>query len=182
MLSLNLIPPQLKAEYQSASSRHRWLVALNTLAVLIIIGTAGSTTAWQLLERHGRNVRNELLQTQKQQGVGTGTDITTITGQLNTTIQTLAAALGTPQAWPELARSVIDILPAGATVTEFSLAPNGAWRIIGLTDSRQTFVSLEQTLKNNPLLSKVTTASTASKRTAVPFDFSGIVAAPASNP
>ena len=182
MLNLNLVPPQLKAEHQSASSRHRWLVALNILAVLIIIGTAGSATAWQLLKRHGRNVHDELLQAQKQQGVGTGTDITTITSQLNATIQTMGTALGAPQAWSELAGLVIHNLPAGATIAEFSLTPNGAWRITGITDSRQTFVSLEQSLKNNPRLSKVTTTSTASKRTAVPFDFSGIVSAPTTKP
>jgi Tfp pilus assembly protein PilN len=74
-----------------------------------------------------------------------------------------------------LTRAVLDSLPSGVTVTTFALNPGGAFQISGLADSRQIFINLEQVLKNNPRLKNVATASSASKRTAVPFDFSGTV-------
>jgi Tfp pilus assembly protein PilN len=174
MLALNLIPPQLKAEHQTIVVWRRWFSALRVLLILVIIGTAGSVAVWRLLVRHEQVIRDDFNRLQ-QQGIGAGTDITTTTSKLNTTIQTISATLGTPQSWTELTRTVLDGLPSGATVSTFVLNPGGVFQINGLADSRQTFINLEQALKNNPRLKNITTTSSASKRTAVPFDFSGTV-------
>lgn len=175
MLALNLIPPQVKVERQAAVVLQRWLSALRILLILVLIGTAGSVVVWQLLVRHDAAVQADFTLLQQQQGVGTDTDITATTSKLNTTIQTISATLGAPQSWPELTRAVLDILPSGVTITAFTLNPGGAFQITGTADSRQTFINLEQLLKNNPRLKSVTTVSSASKRTSVPFDFSGTV-------
>lgn len=174
MLALNLIPPQLKADHQTIILWRRWFSALRVLLILVIIGTAGSATIWQLLVRHELTIREDFNRLQ-QQGIGAGTDITTTTSKLNATIQTVSATLGTPQSWTELTEAVLDSLPGGVTVSNFILNPGGTFQISGLADSRQIFINLEQSLKNNPRLKNVTTTSSASKRTAVPFDFSGTV-------
>lgn len=175
MLALNLIPPQLKDERQAVAVLKRWLSALRVLLFIVIFGTVGSIAAWQFLVRHDAAIQSDFDRLQQQQGVGTGTDITATTGKLNTTIQTISTTLGTPQSWPELTRTVLDILPDGVTITTFTLNPSGTFQITGSAESRQSFINLEQLLKNSPRLKNVTTTSSASKRTAVPFDFSGIV-------
>lgn len=145
------------------------------LTILSLAGTAVGVVTWRMMQAHATSVTDTLAQLQRKQTSDNGTDITTTTGTLNTTIKSMTTALGTPQSWSALTQTVFTILPAGVTLTKFTLAPNGAFTLSGTADSRQTFVSLDQTLKQDPRLKNVSTTSTASKRTDVPFDFTGIV-------
>lgn len=175
MLALNLVPPKIKSEQRSSASLHQWLSIMVILTVFSLLGTAAGVVIWQLMERHAKTVHTELTQLQQKQSAANGTDITTTTSALNTTIKTVSTALGTPQSWATLSQTVFATLPSGVTLTKFSLAPNGAFTISGTADSRQTFVNLDQSLKKDSRLRNVATTSTASKRTDVPFDFTGIV-------
>ncbi|MEK7537874.1 MAG: hypothetical protein AAB619_02800 [Patescibacteria group bacterium] len=177
MLSLNLIPPQQKTDIQTTAMLRHWRRGLVMLAVLTVVGTGGVITAWQLLAGHARQVQGELTALQQRQSTRGETDITATTGTLNTTIKILSTTLGRPQSWSRNAAMVLAALPSGTTVSDLMIQAGGRFRLVGVADSRQTFVALEQTLKTHPQLQQVTTSSTASKRTAVPFDFTGLVVA-----
>lgn len=175
MLTLNLIPPKTKQELHSGVLYRNWLRSLIVLAVFGLFGTGGLFSAQMMMHRHAAATHQELLTIQQRQAKNAGSDLTTTTGALNTTIKTIATVLGSPRSWNRDTAIVLSSLPTGTTLSELTLIGAGKFRLVGITDSRQTFVTLEQQLKDNPQLEQVTTASTASKRTAVPFDFSGIV-------
>lgn len=181
MITLNLIPPAIKRDYQSSEQLHHWLSAIIVVTLTVAIASAGTVGLWMMMERHATAIKADLTSLQQQQATASGKDITSTTGQLNTTIKTLTSALGAPQAWSAQTTKVLNGLPLAITISSLTIQHNGQFHLIGVADSRQSFVQLDTALKANPQLSNIATTSTASKRTAVPFDFTGtIVTTPAS--
>ncbi len=176
MITLNLIPPTMKRDLGSSQLLHHVLNSVTILAVIILIGTGGMIGGWVMLSRHASTVKAELQQLQQRQGKSDGQDITTITSRLNSTIKTLDSTLGWPRSWGSDLATILTGLPSTISISNLTVQSNGQFHLMGVADSRQSFVQLQTALKANAGLSGVTTSSTASKRTAVPFDFSGKLA------
>lgn len=149
-----------------------------TLLVAVLIGTIGIVGLWFMLNRHADQTQTELQKLQQQQASSDGKDITSTTNRLNATINTLTTTLGTPRAWSTDTITVMTGLPSTISISSLTIFPDGKFQLIGTAESRQTFVQLETTLKSNPKLTAVATVSTASRRTSVPFDFTGSILAP----
>lgn len=175
MLLLNIIPPAIKNDYRSTEQLDHWRNVAISALVTILIGTAGAVGAWVMMDRHATTVATELRQLQQTQSTANGKDITATTGQLNTTIKLLTATLGTPRSWSSNTATIITGLPKAISISSLTIEASGQFHLIGTADTRQSFVQLEEALKSNTQLSKIATTSTASKRTDVPFDFSGTV-------
>jgi len=170
---LNLIPPAVKQEYHSSEQFNHWRNVATVAVVTVLIGTAGAIATWMMMERHSTAVAATLQKIQQTQATTNGQDITATTGQLNTTIKTLTTTLGTPRSWSSDTANILIGLPSTISIQSLTVQANGQFNLVGLADTRQSFVQLEGALKANPKLSKIATTSTASKRTSVPFDFSG---------
>lgn len=178
MITLNLIPPAIKHDYQTKEQLRHWLRALAVITLTVAVATAGAVGLWVMLGQHAQTVKKDLAAYEQQRTASSGKDITSTTSQLNTTIKVLTSALGEPQAWSSQATTVLNGLPTAIVITSLNIQRNGQFHLIGVADSRQSFVQLETTLKANTSLSNVATTSTASKRTAVPFDFTGTIVPP----
>ncbi len=175
MLALNLIPPQLKSDLHAADVIQRWMWAIGLLAGLLTLGTVGLLSADRMLASHADRIHTDLIALQQRQIQNAGSDITSTTSNLNSTIKTLTATLGQPDHWAQQTTLVLAALPSGVTVNSLDLTPTGKFHLIGEADTRQTFLTLQQSLTTNHDLGQVKTSSTASKRSAVPFDFTGQV-------
>lgn len=173
MITLNLLPPAVKRNYESAEQLHHWLRALIVVALTVFVGTAGVVGLWVMLDRHASTVRTELQEVHDRQATSSGQDIETITQQLNTTIKLLTTTLGTPRSWTSDTADILSGLPTTISISSVEIKNNGQFHLVGVADSRQSFVQLEGVLKTNTKLSNIFTTTTASKRVAVPFDFTG---------
>ncbi len=173
MLNLNLLPPRNKQALQQASVSRQWMHGIIVLLLMTCIGTGVVIGTWSILKRHAQHVHATLETLRQQQAQSTGTDIAKTTSELNSTIKTLDATLGTPRSWAADTALLLATLPTGVTLSSTTMQANGSFHLIGIAQSRQVFETLDQALKSSPHLSKVNTTSTASKRTAVPFDYTG---------
>ncbi len=180
MIILNLIPPEQKHDLESSWLYRHWFSASVLLAIFAILSTATFSTTWYVLARHAKEVNHTLTTIQQQQAKNSSTDITATTTQLNRTIVALNTTLATPRPWSINTTTIISLLPSGVTLSLLSIQNNGAFHLVGIADSRQTFLTLDQALKGSTKLAQITTTSTASKRTAVPFDYSGQILPPTS--
>lgn len=175
MPSINLIPPQQKAELKRTLFLSRWLRSATLVLVLSLLGTGIAVTAWQMMRQRATTVHQELVQLEQDQAKVASKDISDKTNELNTTITMVAKTLGQPQRWSADAVTVLSAVPAGNTVHEVSLQTDGRFRLIGVADTRSSFLALDQSIKTNARFSQVKTTSAPSKRTAVPFDYTGVL-------
>lgn len=175
MITLNIIPSSLKDTLRSSARLSRWLTVVLMLLIIVVLGTGAATVAWSMLDRHAIDVHQQLVEKQQRLSTDTKGDISGTTNTLNSTIKQLSTALGEPQSWSHGVAAVLTGLPAGITISQLSLLPKGQFHLQGIATTRETFVALDTALKSNPQLEKVTTSSAPSKRTAVPFDYSGTV-------
>ena len=152
---------------------HQSLSAVMVLAVMVVIGTGSLAAFYFMLNAHSAEVKEQLAHVRLSQTTTKGKDISATTSQLNTTIISLAIALGTPRSWASDTAVIEAGLPSAVTITSLTINVNGSFRLVGTADSRQSFVQLQEALTKNAKLKDVTTKSTASKRVDVPFDFTG---------
>jgi hypothetical protein len=178
MMTLNLIPPDVKRDFASAERLRRWMGACTILTILLSLTAVGITGGWFLLQRHAQDVAAELTATQQRQQLSNDKDITGTTTTLNSTIKQLSAAVGTPRSWGRDISTILQGFPTDIVLSDITVQSNGQFRLVGIANSRQAFLQLDDVLKKNPRLTSVATTSTASKRTAVPFDYTGTVTPP----
>ncbi len=175
MLALNLLPPKVKTSYIAAAFFSHLRHILLSGFIILLIGNIGAMGIQFLLHRHATATQSELESQKNNQATSNGQDITHITSELNATIKMVATTLGEPRSWASDVSVILNGLPAAITISELTMNPNGQFTLVGKADSRQAFIEVENALKNNTRLQKITTTSTASKRTALPFTFSGFV-------
>lgn len=173
MLSLNIIPPAVKTELRTAAALVRWLKVAMILLLLVSLGSAAAVAAWRMLDQHAAATHRDLVAQRQRLSLDAKNDITATTVTLNATIKSLSAALGQAKSWSSLSATVLTGVPTGLTITDLTLQASNQFRFKGTAATRETFVLLDQALKTNPGLTKVTTTLAASKRTAVPFDYTG---------
>lgn len=175
MTNLNLIPPERKTENSRVIKLSRWFRIVITLMVLLLVGAGVTVAGWVMLQRHAREVKDQLTALERLAKQNSDTDITGTTNSLNTTMALVAGVLGEPSSWSYETSVVISALPTGVTVTNLTLQPRHRFRLTGIADTRSSFLELDNALKTDKHLTQVTTPSTPSKRLAVPFDYSGTV-------
>ncbi len=150
------------------------------LLVFAVVGVGGLQVVSFMLQQHADTIHEHLLSLQQQQAQNSSTDISATTSTLNDTIKTLRSTLGTPQSWSANAAVVLRALPTGTTLSQLTIGPGRAFHVVGIADTRQTFLSLDSALQNPDVFSNVRTSSTASKRQSVPFDYQGTIISTAS--
>lgn len=177
MYTLNLLPPKIQQQSAITETRQRWTRASVVLCLFIVGSFVVAGSAWFMLSRHAQSLQQQLEATRLAQSKNSATDITATTTQLNTTIKTFAAAIDVPQQWSRNAVTVLQLLPKGTSLSEFSLDAANVFHLVGTADTRQTFLNLDAALKKSPVVTNISTTSTASKRTDVPFDYTGTLTA-----
>lgn len=173
MYSLNLLPPKVQQESAKTDMIRYWVRAATLVFVSALISSGILAAAWIMLSRHAQSLQSQLSATQADQRKNSATDITTTTTKLITTMKTIGATLGTPNIWSANELIVLQLVPKGALITEFTLEATGSFHITGIADTRQTFITFDTAIKGSPLLTGVTTTLSASRRTDVPFNYSG---------
>lgn len=180
MPNLNLIPPQQKADLRQSAVLRHWRRVLSTFMTASVLGVLFGIGGLWMLNRHAQDISTDLRALEQKQKQNLATDLTATTTALNSTIKTVGDLLGQPQSWSRDTAVVLATVPSGVTVTSVTMQLNHRFRLIGTADTRATFLELDQAMKTSTLLTQVTTTSTASKRLAVPFDYSGTVLPPTS--
>lgn len=175
MPNLNLIPPQQKTDLRQSIVIRHWRRAVTMMMLFALLGLGFGITSYVLLRQHAGDVAAQLEKLDQQRKQDAATDLPATTTSLNTTIKTISELLGQPQSWSRDNAVILGIVPSGVTVTNLTLQLNHRFRLTGTADTRSTFLELDQAMKGSKLLTQVVTPSTASKRLAVPFDYSGFV-------
>lgn len=177
MITLNLLPAADKATVLRQAVLRRWRSAVAIFFVVTIVAGLGLEAERFLLRQHQRDVSLRLGQLQAEAARSTSADITETTQRLNRTVTALNGVSAHPRSWARDVSAVLAALPNTVTLSRVSLAADGVLTLEGVTTTRATFLSLQQLLTSSPLLTSVSTNSTASKRDNVPFLYTAVVKA-----
>ncbi|MBI5467314.1 MAG: hypothetical protein HY975_03855, partial [Candidatus Kerfeldbacteria bacterium] len=86
MIYINLLPPSDKQLISTERMFMRWQRALLWTMVATLIITGGLAAGRWMLDRENQTVHQRLADVQQRQSQDSSSDITTLTGKLNTTI------------------------------------------------------------------------------------------------
>ena len=173
MLGLNLIPPEQKNQIKQAHRLHHWLNAVLILTVICLLGDGLGGLSLTILKRHQAQIHQQLVEQNAAAAKQNREDITTATNKFNQTVSAQTTLLGPVRNWSKDATDILGLFTNDVTVNNLTIQADGHWQIDGLAATRQSFLTLDQLLKKSPLLREVSTTATASKRTDIPFNYTG---------
>lgn len=171
MTLLNLLPADVRQRLEQTRRLSRWQSSLWWLAAnCIVLGVVVFfVSTW--LGIHQETLRTQNISTSTA-GDKRAQSITAQTQRLNSTIQMLTATIGSEHDWSASAQAVLQLLPADVTVSKLTVTSLGQVTLTGEAKTRQAFLQLQSILTSTTALKNVTTTSTASKPTNVPFAYS----------
>lgn len=171
MNTLNLLPSEQKKSWHQRQLLEGWQRSLWVMLVAVVLMNGAAVAGSQWLLRRDQTLQADILRQQSSASGSTGS-ITNTIQQINTTLDPLSTALGTPRAWSSDLAKLLAAFPTKAiTLSEMSLTATGQFDVSGTAAARADFLQLDALIKASPLLKNVTTDTRADRRENLPFHY-----------
>ncbi|MBI3573323.1 MAG: hypothetical protein HY092_03945 [Candidatus Kerfeldbacteria bacterium] len=180
MLSLNLLPPQEKQSAALEIQYEQWRRVLQVVVLTVVISLGGLGTQLVMTRSQAALLQKQLSSIQQRAQKTESGKLTTVTNELNRTITALSQMIPASVHWGSQFSSAINVIPAGVTITSFSVDQDGHVVLSGITATRSTFIALQTALIGSPLFQHMTTKDTPSRRDSLPFTYQGTILSPKS--
>lgn len=173
MTSLNLLPPERKADLHTRQEARRWRQAVVFVVLGCLISIVGVIVMEMALTQQVATSEKSLQTWKDLSAKRESGQVQAVTTHLNQSIAGLQTLFSPLSLQRSALGSFFSIIPKDVTLTSATFAPDGSFTLAGVAATRASFLALRTALEQSPAITAPTTTSTASQRENLPFEYTG---------